>query len=113
MMAEKMKVASIYRFDLLSLGVGVLIGCFLVSLTYVTMYKSDMLAFPSATSMFLFHSLLNFSFLVLFFVVAQRSMLVAVASQMSKADVYSWISRQVGERKQNQKMIDLCFERRL
>ncbi|XP_074558200.1 beta-1,2-xylosyltransferase XYXT1-like [Curcuma longa] len=67
-MAEKMKVASIYRgFDLLSLGVGVLIGCFLVSLTYVTVYKSDMLAFPSAT----------------------------MASPMSKADVYSWISQQI------------------
>lgn len=46
-MGEKVKVASIYRgFDLLSLGVGLLIGCFLVYLTYVTVYKSDMLAFP-------------------------------------------------------------------
>lgn len=47
MMAEKMKVASIYRgFDLLSLGIGLLIGCFLVSLTYVTVYQSDVLDFP-------------------------------------------------------------------
>ncbi|THU49514.1 hypothetical protein C4D60_Mb06t10360 [Musa balbisiana] len=40
-----MKLATNVRgIDPLSLGVGVLIGCFLVSLTYVTMYKSDMLS---------------------------------------------------------------------
>lgn len=53
-LGKKMKVAvaSSHRgFDLLSLGVGVLIGCFIVSITYLTMHKSDMLSFPS--SMFL------------------------------------------------------------
>ncbi|XP_074581125.1 beta-1,2-xylosyltransferase XYXT1-like [Curcuma longa] len=65
-MAEKMKVASIYRgFDLLSLGVGLLIGCLLVSLTYVTVYQSDMLAFPT------------------------------MASPMSKEEAYSLISQQI------------------
>lgn len=53
-LGKKMKgaVASSHRgFDLLSLGVGVLIGCFIVSITYLTMHKSEMLSFPS--SMFL------------------------------------------------------------
>ncbi|RWW79853.1 hypothetical protein BHE74_00011833 [Ensete ventricosum] len=43
-----MKLATNVRGrDPLSLGVGVLIGCFLISLTYVTMYKSDMLSSSS------------------------------------------------------------------
>ncbi|XP_074566011.1 beta-1,2-xylosyltransferase XYXT1-like [Curcuma longa] len=52
-LGKKMKiaVASYHRgFDLLSLGVGVLIGCFIVSLTYLTMHNSDMLSFQSMAS---------------------------------------------------------------
>lgn len=71
-LGKKMKVAvtSSHRgFDLLSLGVGVLIGCFIVSITYLTMHKSDMLSFPS--SMFLvflpFPSFFFFKKIVSFF----------------------------------------------
>ncbi|KAG6477944.1 hypothetical protein ZIOFF_061376 [Zingiber officinale] len=73
-MGEKLKVVSIYRgFDHLSLGVGLLMGCLLVSLTYVTVYKSDMLAFP----------------------MNKRVHGIAVALPMSKEEAYSLISQQI------------------
>ncbi|XP_042437959.1 beta-1,2-xylosyltransferase XYXT1-like isoform X1 [Zingiber officinale] len=52
-LGKKMKiaVASYHRgFDLLSLGVGVFIGCFIVSLTFLTMHRPYMLSFPSMAS---------------------------------------------------------------